>query len=88
VTEADDPRNWRLDIARDRIELYLELSDQPRALSADEAAKMVELVNAWRAHEHRKHIALMHARDKDTPQNMRARAAAGARLPNASAPTT
>lgn len=55
----DDPQDWRLDIPQDRIDLYLELSEQPRALTAEEASMMVDLVDAWRAHEHRKHIALM-----------------------------
>jgi hypothetical protein len=37
---------------------------QPRALTADEAKLMVELVDAWRALEHRKHIALKQAREE------------------------
>jgi hypothetical protein len=48
----------------DRIDLYRELADRPRALTADEATMMVELVDAWRALEHRKHIALEHAREE------------------------
>ena len=55
----DDPRDWRLDTSQDRIDLYLELSEQPRALTAEEAGMLVDLVDAWRALEHRKHIALM-----------------------------
>lgn len=55
---AEDPSNWRLDVEQDRIDLYLELLERPRALSEDEARMMVELVDAWRAAEHRKHIAL------------------------------
>lgn len=55
---AEDPRNWRLDIEQDRIDLYLELRERPRPLAEDEARMMVELVDAWRALEHRKHIAL------------------------------
>lgn len=58
----DDPRTWQLSIPQDRVDLYLELADHPRALTADEATMMVEMVDAWRAHEHRKHIALMQAR--------------------------
>lgn len=53
-----DPRDWRLDVEQDRIDLYLELRECPRALTEDEARMMVELVDAWRALEHRKHIAL------------------------------
>jgi len=34
----------------------LDLADNPRALTAEEASA---LVDAWRAVEHRKHIALM-----------------------------
>jgi hypothetical protein len=61
---SDDPQDWRLDIPMDRIDLYRELADRPRALTADEARMMVELVDAWRALEHRKHIALEHAREE------------------------
>ena len=56
---VEEPRNRRLEIEEDRIDLYLELLERPRALTEDEARKMVELVDAWRALEHRKHIALM-----------------------------
>jgi hypothetical protein len=56
-----DPRKWTLDVDRDCIDLYLSLLDEPRALTADEATKMVDLVNAWRAGEQEKHIALMAA---------------------------
>jgi len=60
----DDPRSWRLDnVSPAHLALHGELLDHPRPLSAAEAQLMVELVEAWRAHEHRKHIALMHARD-------------------------
>jgi hypothetical protein len=59
--EDDDPRDWRIDVPQDRIDLYLELKEQPRSLAAAEARMLVELVDAWRAHEHRKHIALMQA---------------------------
>jgi hypothetical protein len=60
--DDDDPQNWRLDVPQDRIDLYLELANDPRPLTADEARMMVELVDAWRALEQRKHIALKHAR--------------------------
>ena len=59
-----DPRKWTLDVDRDCIDLYLSLLDEPRELTADEAKKMVDLVNAWRAGEHEKHIALMAALDQ------------------------
>jgi hypothetical protein len=59
--DSFDPRNWGLDIPQDRIDLYLELSDSPRNLTAAEAAMLVEVIDAWRRHEHFKHIALMHA---------------------------
>jgi hypothetical protein len=59
---TDDPRGWRLDIPHDRIALYLKLTDLPGALTVDEATMLVELVDAWRALEHRKHLALMNAR--------------------------
>ena len=59
--QSDNPQNWRLDVPQNRIDLYLELSDSPRPLSTEEAQMMVELVDAWRAGEHEKHIALMNA---------------------------
>jgi hypothetical protein len=56
------------------IDLYLRLSkrlladDAPDpespALSWHETALLVSLVDAWRSHEHRKHIALRHALDR------------------------
>jgi hypothetical protein len=55
----DNPQKWRFDIPPDRVDLYLELKENPRALTAEEAEMMVELVDAWRGHEHRKHIALI-----------------------------
>jgi hypothetical protein len=58
----DDPASGRLDIPQDRIDLYVELLERPRALSQEEAQMMVELVGAWRGLEHRKHIALTAAR--------------------------
>ena len=54
-----DPRRWKLDVDPAAIDLYVSLRDAPRALGADEAVLMVDLVDAWRAHEHEKHIALM-----------------------------
>ena len=60
-TSDPNPMNWRLDVPKDRIDLYLELSNEPRSLSSEEAAKLIELVDAWRALEHAKHIALMNA---------------------------
>jgi hypothetical protein len=60
----DDPRKWRIDVLQDRVDLYLSLKDEPRALTAEEAVMMVELVDAWRSHEHRKHVALMAALDQ------------------------
>lgn len=56
-----DPRNWKLEVDQAAIDLYVGLLDAPRALSTDEAAMMVDLVNAWRVGEHEKHIALMAA---------------------------
>ena len=55
----EDPRSWRLEVPQERIDLYCEIKAEPRALTADEAEQLIELVDAWRAHEHRKHIALM-----------------------------
>lgn len=54
----EEPSDWRLDVPQDRIDLYLELSQRPRPLTEEEARMMVELVDAWRGLEHRKHIAL------------------------------
>jgi hypothetical protein len=56
-----NPQNWVLDVDQKCIDLYLELLRSPRALIADEAVQMVDLVDAWRAGEHEKHIALMAA---------------------------
>jgi len=63
VTDADDsdPRSWELSTSDEHLALYRELKDSPRRLTLDEAQMMVELVDAWRSHEHRKHIALMAA---------------------------
>lgn len=67
-----DPRKWKLDVDQAAIDLYVSLLDAPRALTTDETAMMVDLVNAWRAGEHEKHLALMAAlteveRLKDAP---------------------
>jgi hypothetical protein len=64
--EHDDPQNWRVDVPKACIDLYLDVSDTPRALSADEAQLLVQLVDARRAPEHRKHIALEAARRDET----------------------
>ena len=52
------PANWRLDISDKHIELYMELLRKPRPISADETRKLIELIDAWRDLEHRKHLAL------------------------------
>lgn len=62
--DESDPRTWRLDILPDRIDLYLNLKDEPRPLTSHEASMLVELIDAWRSHEHRKHLALMAALDQ------------------------
>jgi hypothetical protein len=59
---SDDPRSWRLDVPQNRIDLYMELANAPRGLTSQEAQMMVELVDAWRALEQKKHIALMSVR--------------------------
>ena len=56
--EADSPSNWRLRIGDKHIELYTELMHKPRAISASETRMLVELVDAWRELEHRRHLAL------------------------------
>jgi hypothetical protein len=61
MTYEDDPRDWWLEISERHLDLYSDLLEHPRPLSEDEARMMVELVDAWRAQEHRKHIALMTA---------------------------
>jgi hypothetical protein len=58
---TDSPADWRLDVPPDRIELYLQVSAEPRPLTAAEATMLVELVDAWRRLEQRKHIALARA---------------------------
>jgi hypothetical protein len=55
---GSEPANWRLDMSDRHIELYSELSSKPRAITKDEARMLVELVDAWRALEHRKHLAV------------------------------
>lgn len=60
----DDPKSWRLDVAEGHVDLYVELVNEPRALTKREAEMMVELVHAWRDLEHRKHIALEAARSE------------------------
>lgn len=63
---GDDPRNWRLDISQAHIDLYFELGGAPRALTPSETQMMVELVDAWRALEHQKHMAFESVRS--TPE--------------------
>lgn len=58
----DDPQNWRLDVPQACVDLYLDVSKTPRPLSAKEAEMLVQLVDAWRGLEHRKHTALETAR--------------------------
>jgi hypothetical protein len=67
VHDESDPASWRIDASQDCIDLYLELANEPRALSAREASMMVELVDAWRSHEHTKHIALIEALGRSRP---------------------
>jgi hypothetical protein len=63
--DQKDPQNWRLDVPDGHVELYLELSKQPRDLTEREAEILVELVDAWRELEHRKQMALESARGED-----------------------
>lgn len=58
---AREPQNWRIGVLQGHIDLNLELLNEPRALSVDEARMMVELVDAWCILEQRKHIALKSA---------------------------
>ena len=58
---GDDPPNWRIGASERHIKLYMELVERPRPLTAAEAQMMVELVDAWRELEHRKHVALKNA---------------------------
>ncbi len=60
--EADSPATWRLSISDKHIELYTDLVRKPRAISSNETRMLLELVDAWRDLEHRKHIALQHLR--------------------------
>jgi len=57
-TDTAPPANWRLRVSDKHIGLYMELMDQPRAISATETRMLLELVDAWRDLEHRKHLAL------------------------------
>ncbi len=66
--DSPDPRNWRLNISDKHLELYAGLSRKPRELTAREAKLLLELVDAWRDLEHRKHMALMQtAADDERP---------------------
>jgi hypothetical protein len=62
MESANDPQNWRIKVSQQHIELNLELVDQAPSPIAAEAR--VELVDAWREFEHRKHIALKHAMER------------------------
>jgi hypothetical protein len=64
MESANDPQNWRINVSQQHIELYLDLVDKAPPLIAAEARMMVELVDAWRELEHRKHIALKHAMER------------------------
>jgi hypothetical protein len=55
---GDDPRNWRLNVPDDAVALYLGVAKNPRPLTAPEVTKLVDVIDAWRDREHRKHIAL------------------------------
>jgi hypothetical protein len=37
MESASDPQNWRIKVSQQHIELYLELADQARPLTAAEA---------------------------------------------------
>lgn len=63
--DSPDPRNWRLNISDRHLELYAELSRKPRELTAREAKLLLELVDAWRDLEHRKHMTLMQTAPDD-----------------------
>ncbi len=52
----DHPRSWPLEITDEPVALCEQLVDQPRALSEAECRQLIDLIDAWRAHEHRKHI--------------------------------
>jgi hypothetical protein len=64
---SNDPQNWRLDVRQESIDLYVELISEPRGLSAAEVRLVVELVDAWRDLERRKHMALQAARSGSRP---------------------
>ena len=61
VDRIEDCANWSIQAPREQIDLYRELVEQPRVLTAPESAALVELIDSWRAHEHRKHVALKQA---------------------------
>ncbi len=66
----DNPRNWVLEITDEPIALYEQLVDQPRPLTEAECRRLIDLIDAWRAHEHRKHIALMQCLHKRPEQSV------------------
>ena len=61
VEPPEAPAGWKIGASEEQVDLYRELAEQPRSLSAAEAQSMVLLVDAWRAHEHRKHLTLKRA---------------------------
>jgi hypothetical protein len=64
-----DPMRWRLDVAQSSIDLYLALLEgEPRELSREECTQLLDLIEAWRLHEGRKHRALMAALEELPPQ--------------------
>ncbi len=65
---SGEPPNWRIGVPQGHIDLYLELLNAPRALSANEAQVMVELVDAWRSLEQSKHITLKSAEAAASPE--------------------
>lgn len=64
MSSDDDPKGWRLEVDQECIDLYARLSEESRPLTLDECSQLMALVDAWRAHEHRKHVALMNALSK------------------------
>jgi hypothetical protein len=67
-SRGGEPQNWRIGVPQSQIDLYLELLNESRPLSVDEARMMVELVDAWRSLEQSKHIALKSAEAATPPE--------------------
>lgn len=64
-----DPRNWRLDVDQQSIDLYLTVAQgEPRPLTAEEGTQMLDVIYGWRAAEQRKHMVLMSALDALDPE--------------------